>query len=116
VFTYPLHCAKKHSSSSKEASINQPLDILLEPIMQKDHPFFEDLSKLASGAAGAVMDMRREVEGMVAAQCQALLERMNLVRRDEFDVVKLMAQSHAAELEALKNRLEALEKEQHSHS
>lgn len=84
--------------------------------MQKDHPFFEDLSKLASGAAGAAMDMRREVEAMVAAQCQGLLERMNLVRRDEFDAVKLMAQTHYAELNALKARLEMLEKEHHNHS
>ncbi len=83
--------------------------------MQKDHPFFEDLSKLASGAAGAVMDMRREVESMVAAQCQGLLERMNLVRRDEFDAVKLMAQNQHAQLETLKARLETLEKEQHNH-
>lgn len=83
--------------------------------MQKDHPFFEDLSKLASGAAGAVMDMRREMEDIVSAQCQALMDRMNLVRRDEFDALKILAQSQATELEALKTRLETLEKEHHSH-
>ena len=77
--------------------------------MQKENPFFDDLSKLASSAAGAMMDMRRELEQMVAEQCKQLMHHANLVTQEEFDVVKSMAEKARLENEELKSRIEALE-------
>lgn len=76
----------------------------------KQTPFFDDLSKMASGAAGAMMDMRREVEQMVGAQLKQVTAKMDLVSREEFEVVKAMAKKARLENEALKERLEKLEK------
>ncbi len=77
--------------------------------MQKNNPFFDDMSKLASSAAGAMMDMRREVEQMVGDQLRQALGRMDLVSREELEVVKAMASKARAENEALKARIDALE-------
>ena len=80
--------------------------------MQKDNRFFEDLSQFASGAVGSFMDMKREMESMVASQVEGWLGKMNLVNREEFEVVKLMAEKARMENEALAARLEQLEKTQ----
>lgn len=77
--------------------------------MQKDNPFFDDLSRLASSATGAVMDMGRELERAVHEQVKHVLSKMDLVRREEFDVVKAMAEKARQENDALSTRIEALE-------
>ncbi len=78
--------------------------------MAKDHAFFDDLSKLASSATGAMLDMKREVETLVTAQMEKMLSRMHLVTREEHELVKAMAQKAREENESLSKRLEALEK------
>lgn len=78
--------------------------------MSTPNAWFEDMSKMASGAAGALMDMRRELEQMVAEQCKQLLGRADLITREEFEVVKLMAEKARAENDALRERLDMLEK------
>lgn len=77
--------------------------------MQTNHPLFDDLSKMASGAAGALMDVRREIEQQVAGQVKQWTQRLDVVSREEFDAVRLMAEKARAENEALSARLEALE-------
>lgn len=79
--------------------------------MQTNHPFFQDLSKMASGAAGAMMDVRREIEQATAQQIQQMAAKMDLVTREEFDLVRAMAEKARSENEALKARIEALEKQ-----
>ncbi|MES2984337.1 MAG: accessory factor UbiK family protein [Pseudomonadota bacterium] len=78
--------------------------------MQKDSRLFEDLAKMASGAAGSVMDMRREFEAMIGDKVERLLARGRFVTRDEFDVVKAMAEKARAENAALRAELDALKK------
>jgi BMFP domain-containing protein YqiC len=78
--------------------------------MQKDSKRFEDVARMISGAAGAAMDMRRELETMVADKIERIFARGHYVTRDEFDVVKAMAEKARAENEALKKELEKLKK------
>lgn len=78
--------------------------------MQKDSRLFEDLAKMASGAAGTVMDMRREFEAMVADKIERLVSHGRFVTREEFEVVKAMAEKARAENEALKTELAKLQK------
>jgi BMFP domain-containing protein YqiC len=80
--------------------------------MQKDNKFFEDMARLASGAAGSFMDMKREFDAMVANQLEKLLQRMNLVTREEFDTAQQMLAKARMEQEEIKKRLAALEKRQ----
>jgi BMFP domain-containing protein YqiC len=78
--------------------------------MQKDSRFFDDFAKLASGAAGTVLDMKREVEAMVMDKVEKLLGRMNLVRREEFEVVRLMAEKVRVKQEQQEEKIAYLEK------
>ncbi len=78
--------------------------------MQKDSKFFDDVAKLASGAAGTFMDMKREVEAIVMDKMEKLMGRMQLVRREEFEVVRLMAEQARAKQEELARRLGQIEK------
>ena len=79
--------------------------------MQKDNKFFEDMARLASGAAGSFVEMGREMEGMMRGQMEKLLQNMNLVTREEFDTVKGMLSKSREEQEELKKRLSFLEAE-----
>ena len=56
--------------------------------MQKDNKFFEDIARLAGGAAGGLLDMKREIEDMVGRQMEKLLQKMNLVTKEEFEAAK----------------------------
>ncbi|MAR55863.1 MAG: pyrroline-5-carboxylate reductase [Rickettsiales bacterium] len=76
--------------------------------MDKGSTFFDDLSKLATGAAGSFREMGREMEKTVRHQVDAFLERSNLVTREEFEVVRAMAEKARAENEQLRIELEAL--------
>lgn len=78
--------------------------------MQKDSKLFEDFAKMASGAAGAVMDLRREIEAAVTDKLERAISRDKFVTREEFEVVKAMAQKAREENEALKAELESLKK------
>lgn len=69
-----------------------------------------DLSKMVGSAAGVAFNATREAEHWMKAQMEALLAKMNLVTREEFDVVRLMATKARAENAELSNRIAALEK------
>ena len=78
--------------------------------MQKNNQFFDDIAKVASGAAGGLLDMKRELETMISHQLEKLLQRMNFVTKEEFDTLQAMLAKARSEQEALKKRIEALEK------
>ncbi len=74
---------------------------------------FDDFAKLMTDAAGAAQGMRREAETMVQAQAEKFLASMDVVQREEFDVMKdvaLAAQARCADLEARIAALEAMMK------
>lgn len=79
--------------------------------MQKDSHFFEDLAKLTSGAAGTLLDMKREWEAMFADKLAGFMAEHQFVSREEFEVVRAMAQKAREENEALKAELQALKKQ-----
>ena len=65
---------------------------------------------MASGAAGALMDVRREVEALVADTLERLIARERFVTREEFEVVRAMAEKARAENESLRAEINALTK------
>lgn len=78
--------------------------------MQKDSRIFDDLAKMATGATSMMMDMKREVEAMVLAQMEKILGRMNLVKREEFEVAQEMLSKARENQQNLENRLREIEK------
>jgi len=77
--------------------------------MQSDNRFLDDLARVASGALGALTGVREEVEARLRDQFQRILDRMDLVRREEFEAVQAMAAKARAEQERLAERVAALE-------
>lgn len=71
--------------------------------------FFDELAKLMTNAAGAAQGVRREVDTLVQSQMERVLNGMDLVKRDEFEAVRLMAQKAREENDALSARIAALE-------
>ena len=59
--------------------------------MQTNNRFFDDIARVANGAMGAAAGLRTEIEALVRDRMQRLLSDMDLVRREEFEVVKAMA-------------------------
>ena len=76
--------------------------------MQKNNQFFDDIAKMATGAASGLLEMRHEVERMVQQQCESFSRKMNVVSREEFEVVREMAQKAREENAALRKELDAL--------
>jgi hypothetical protein len=77
--------------------------------MQTDNRILDDIARLASGMMGVAAGMRGEVEGVFKARLQALLADMDLVPREDFEVVRAMAVKAREENEALAARVAALE-------
>ena len=77
--------------------------------MQTQNPVLDDLAKVAAGAVGGLAGIKHEVETRLKEQFERILGRMDLVTREEFEVVKAMAAKARAEQEAMAARLAALE-------
>lgn len=78
---------------------------------QTNNRVLDELAKLMTDAAGAAQGVRREVETLVRAQGERMLRDMDVVSREEFEVVKAMAQRARDENEALAARVASLEAE-----
>lgn len=77
--------------------------------MQSQNRFFDDLARVAAGAAGAVSGVKGEIESRLRAQLERVLAGMDLVSRDEFEAVKAMAAKARAEQEDMARRVAELE-------
>lgn len=77
--------------------------------MLKNNTFFDDFAKLTSGAAGSALEFRRELEASMQAKFDQFLANRHLVTREEFDVVKTMAEKARLENERLAAKIEELE-------
>ena len=78
--------------------------------MQSQNRFFDDLSKVINGLAGTVAGVGREAEAGARERAKEWFGGMDFVSREEFDAVKEMAATARAEADALKKRIDALEK------
>ena len=71
--------------------------------------FFDELAKLMTNAAGAAQGVRREIDTLVQAQMERILNNMELVKREEFEAVREMAILARDENEKLAKRIAELE-------
>ncbi len=78
--------------------------------MKKDNNFFEDLSKLSGSmmntAFGTAADIKTQFENAVNAQIDEVLHKRGVVTREEFEVVKKMAEQARLENAELRAKLE----------
>ncbi len=77
--------------------------------MQTQSSVFDDLAKLLTGAMGMAQGAGDEAKSFMRAQADRFVAEMDLVSRDEFEVVKELAAAARAEADELKARVAALE-------
>lgn len=71
--------------------------------------FFDEMAKLLGNAAGAAQGLRREIDTLVKAQVERILNELDVVQREEFEAVRAMAQAAREENERLAARIAELE-------
>ena len=60
-----------------------------------------DISKMAVDAMGTFSGLKKEVETIVSLKVNKIINKMNLVKRDEFEVLKKLVQKLVDENEKL---------------
>ncbi|ETW11893.1 hypothetical protein ATO8_14542 [Roseivivax marinus] len=78
--------------------------------MQTRNKVFDDLSQLMTNAMGVAQGARSEAETAMKGMIDRWLADRDFVTREEFDAVRAMAQKAREENEALKARIDAMEK------
>ncbi|HEX3573750.1 MAG TPA: accessory factor UbiK family protein [Rhodopila sp.] len=71
--------------------------------------FFDDLAGVAGGAISAIAGLREEAEAMIRARTDDLVQRLDLVRRDELEAIQEIAANARAGQEAADAKVGALE-------
>ena len=61
-----------------------------------------DLSKIAVDAMSTFSSLKKEIETLVSLRVNKIINKMNLVKKDEFDVLKKMVQKMVIENEKIK--------------
>ena len=77
---------------------------------QNNSKIFDELAKFMSNAAGAAQGLRKEIDQMVQTQVERVMNNLNIVRREDFEVVRDMAEKARTENAALAERIAELEK------
>ena len=76
---------------------------------QTSNKLFDEMARLMGDAASVAQGVRREAETVFRTQMERFVADMDLVKREEFDVVKELASKARAETEELKMRVAELE-------
>ena len=79
--------------------------------MQSQNRLFDDLARVASGAAGALAGVRSEMEELLRQRLERYLAEADMVPRDEFEAIKDVAVKAREAQEMLETRVIALEAE-----
>lgn len=78
--------------------------------MQSENPLIADFVKLMNSAAGTVAGMTREARESARERVKEAMGGLDFVSREEFDAVKALAAKAREESDALKTRVDALER------
>jgi BMFP domain-containing protein YqiC len=75
-----------------------------------DRPrFFDDLAGVAGGAISAIAGLREEAEAMMRARLDELIQRLDLVRREELEAVQELAANARSGQEAAESKIAGLQ-------
>ncbi|MFD2232609.1 accessory factor UbiK family protein [Phaeospirillum tilakii] len=77
--------------------------------MPLNNPLIDDFGRVANGALGALSGLRGEIEARVRQHVERLVGSLDMVTREEFEIVSALARRARAEQEALEERVRILE-------
>jgi BMFP domain-containing protein YqiC len=76
---------------------------------QTQNRLMDEMARLMSDAASVAQGVKREAETVFRSQMERIVADLDLVRREEFEVVRDMASKARAENDGLKARIAELE-------
>jgi BMFP domain-containing protein YqiC len=76
---------------------------------QTSNRMFDEMARLMTDAASVAQGVRREAEAVFRTQVERWIADLDLVKREDFDVVREMASKARAENEKLAARVAELE-------
>ena len=79
--------------------------------MQTSNRILDDLARVANGAVSTLAGVKGEIDTLIRQKIEKYIVDADLVPRDEFDAVKMMAAEARLEQERLVKRVTALEKQ-----
>ena len=77
--------------------------------MQSKNRIFDDMAKIANTAFSSLNSVKEEVEGRIQKHLEKYLVEMDLVDREEFEIVKDMATKARLENEKLRDELSQIQ-------
>ena len=72
--------------------------------MSNKSKILSDLSKIVVDAMSTFSGLKKEIETIVRLRVEKAINKMNLVKRDEFEALKKVVQKLASENKSLKNK------------
>ena len=79
--------------------------------MQTSNRILDDLARVANGAVSTLAGVKGEIDTLIRQKIEKFMVDADLVPRDDFDAVKIMAAEARLEQERLSKRIAALEKQ-----
>lgn len=76
--------------------------------MIRNSAVLDEIAKLAGGAAGSVLEMKREVEALAQHKMEQCAANMQLVTREEFEIIQEIAIKARQENEKLSEEIAEL--------
>jgi len=73
--------------------------------MNNKNKIFSDLLKIATDAFGTISGIRKEVDTIVKIKTEKIINKYDLVRRKEFEILKKMYEKQSKKIKELENIL-----------
>lgn len=77
--------------------------------MQSENKIFDDIARVAGGAASALGSLKDQIRSEIRHRVDSVIANMDLVRREEFEAISAMAAKARSEQEEMEKRLAAIE-------
>ena len=78
--------------------------------MRKKNKIFSDFSKIAIDAFGTIAGIKKEIETIVKIRIEKVINKSNLVKRDEFDIIKKILQKQSKKIDEMEKSISLIKK------
>lgn len=78
--------------------------------MQGKDRVLDDIARIAGGAAGVMGGLSQSIKSDIKSRTDEIANRLDLVPREDFERLEAMVEAARLEQDALKKRIDALEK------
>jgi BMFP domain-containing protein YqiC len=72
--------------------------------MKKDNKILDDLAKLAGSTFTGAVNVKNEISDYITTQIETFIKKMNFVTKEEFEVVRKLAQDNRLMIEKLQKK------------